>query len=164
MDLRLENNVRIVSSLRDGEPEVEKEFSQNAFKDANTGWASETQSVIDDDMTERLLARRLGVMEYREYAGGWRMRPVDDETEGLANECAHFDQRGQNETLDTLLWMIMKFLGAGVFPFMWRADISSFFRRLPIRVDHLQYATCVFRAMGANWAAVKLTCNFWVVF
>ena len=81
-DLRLENNVRIVSSLRDGEVDVEKELLQKAFKDADNGWASEPRPINDDDMTERSLARRLGVMEYREYAGGWRMRPVDDETEG----------------------------------------------------------------------------------
>ena len=48
-------------------------------------------------------------------------------------------------------------------PLMWKADISSAFRRLPIRTDHHQYATCVFRAMGANWASVQLTCNFGAV-
>ena len=150
MDLRLENNVRIVSSLRDGEPEVEKELLQKAFKDADNGWASEPRPINDEDMTERSLARRIGVMEYREYAGGWRMRPVDDETEGLANECTYSDQRTQNDSLDTLFWMIMMFLGAGLFPLMWKADISSAFRRLTIRADHHQYATCVFRAMGTN--------------
>ena len=71
----------------------------------------EPQPLTDDGMTERSLARRLGAMEYREYAGGWRMRPVDDETEGLANECTRFDQRIQNALLDTLFWMIMMFFG-----------------------------------------------------
>ena len=57
----------------------------------------EPQPLTNDDMTERSLARRLGVMEYRENAGGLKMRPVDDETERLANECTHSDQRTQND-------------------------------------------------------------------
>ena len=51
-------------------------------------------------------------MQYREYAGGWRTRPVDEKTEGFANECTHSDHRTQNDTLDIWLWMIMMFWGA----------------------------------------------------
>ena len=56
--------MRIVSSLRDGEPEVQKEVLQKVFEDADNGWASEPHPLTDDDMTERSLTRRLGVMEY----------------------------------------------------------------------------------------------------
>ena len=81
-------------------------------------------------------------------------RVVDHESESFKNSTVHSNEAPKHDTLDRYSWMIKWFLMVNLIPLMWKEDISRAFRRLPVFIDHLRFAGCVFMANN-----VKLFCK-----
>ena len=69
-------------------------------------------------------------------------RVVDHESESFKKSTVHSNEAPTHDTLDRYSWVIKWKL----VPLLWKEDISRAFRRLPICVDHLRFAGCVFMA------------------
>ena len=109
-------------------------------------------AVVTDELLESVtLSRRIAVRELR--SAGWRTRAVDDMTESRPNLCAEQSDTQVNGTILQLVFMLLLFLEKDLSPEMWKRDIKSAFRRLPVHSDHIQFAWVVWLAAGLLRAA-----------
>ena len=107
------------------------------------------------------LTRRIPVREERQ--AGWRTRTVDHETESRINEATRPADTVRNDSLDILVFMLTFLLAMGVDPEMWKRDISSAFRRVPILATHLDLAWAVWQCGCDLFAAGHLGMHFGTV-
>ena len=133
------NNRKVIERLN------ETEYSQDVWDatvaDAQQGWMTYPEEVVELPV-DRVLTRRLPVRELR--SKGWRTRVVDHATESEINDYTAVREATQHDGLDVLVWILFQFMLAGVRSAMFKGDISSAFRRLPVLVAHLALAWVVF--------------------
>ena len=160
--------------LREGRAELNKQvlervkelpFSEDihpaVLKDAGQGFMSFPKRLDDEIMHEANLTRRIPVREERQ--DGWRTRIVDHETESFINEATRPQDRVQHDGLDLLTFILTWFLAMSVHPLMWKRDVASAFRRVPISSMHLDLAWVVWASEGAVWVAQHLGMPFGTV-
>ena len=107
--------------------------------------------------------RRIGVWERREHLKKMRLRNVDDATAGYVNPAAGLYLTLQSDHVDTLVFIVLLYLGIAVMQWLWKADSKSAFRRCPLRAEHQQFAAVVFFVAGVAHIAVDMTLDFGAV-
>ena len=114
--------------------------------------------MCDLDLDEVTLTRRLAVREER--SKGWRTRAVDHFTESLVNPATHPVDRVKHDTIDVLVWILLKYMEAACLPLMWKRDIQKAFRRVPIATSYHDLCWVVFLHEGVAWASQHLGMPF----
>ena len=145
---RQANNASVLRAVRD--MEYSEDIMPQAVKDAGQYFMTKPRRLTSNPK-DVSLTRRIPVREERQ--SGWRTRVVDHATESLINEATRPCDRVKNDTLDTLVFMLTFLFAQGVNPAMWKRDISSAFRRVPIFVEHLDLAWIVWLCAGLTWTA-----------
>ena len=135
-EVRQDSNLHILHSLR--ESEYSADLWEIHSKDVELGAMGKAEVLRQESLSDVTLSRRIAVRELRE--AGWRTRAVDDMSESFANECTEQSDKQVNGSILQLVWMILMFLQCSVQPTMWKRDIKSALRRLPVAHSHLQYA------------------------
>ena len=107
------------------------------------------------------LTRRIPVREERQ--AGWRTQIVDHETESWVNEATRPCDKIRNDTLGILVFVLTFLFAMGELPRMWKRDISSAFRRVPILSAHLDLAHVVWMYAGTLYSAGHLGMPFGTV-
>ena len=103
---------------------------------------SKPRPLQDWDLEEVKLTRRILVREERE--SGWRTRGVDHETESMINPATRLCDKVQHDGIDLLAYILTFLMLFDVQPRLWKRDISSAFRRVPICAQHLEfYLSCL---------------------
>ena len=111
--------------------EFAEDLLEQTWLDSEQGWMSEPM-VVEEPLKDGLMTRRLPVREWRD-GKGWRTRVVDHATESGLNPETAVVHAPQHDTLDVLIWIIFRFMQAGVVGAMYKRDVSKAFRRLPVR-------------------------------
>jgi hypothetical protein len=88
---------------------------------------------------------------------------VDHETESLMNEATRPCDKVQHDDVGLLSFIITFMLGEGVLPKLWKRDVSSAFRRIPIFKDHLDLTWVAWWSAGRSWVAQHLGMPFGTV-
>ena len=104
------------------------------------------------------LSRRIPVREERD--GSMRTRVVDHKSESEINLATQPTEKLSHDTIDSMVKMVQQFVVNGCSPLMWKRDIGKAFRRLPVRVDHLDLSWVVFLADGVRMVAQHLAMPF----
>ena len=138
-----------------------EEIHPAVLSDAVQGFMSLPTPLDDDIRRGANLTRRIPVREERQ--SGWRTRIVDHETESFVNEATRPQDRIQHDGLDLLTFMLTFFLALAIQPLMWKRDVASAFRRVPICVNHLDLAWVIWASGGQLWAAQHLGMPFGTV-
>ena len=139
----------------------EEDILPQTLADAELGFMSQPRRFEPQDVEDKNLTRRIPVREER--AKGWRTRVVDHETESLINEATRPADRVKHDSVDVMAFIVVTMLAAGVMVNMWKRDISSAFRRIPIRADHLDLAWVAWMANNELWISQHLGMPFGTV-
>ena len=161
-DARASNNRIILGKLKASD--MDDEVYQMTCEDASKGWMSWPRRLRHADLADYALTRRLPVAEWREHVASYRTRIVDHATESLRNAATGTaGQRLQSDTLELLFWLLSIFMLAAVEPFLYKADVASAYRKVPIRPAHHQYSASVFSYAGDAWLSLHYVCAFGAV-
>ena len=110
---------------------------QEIEKDSEVGRMTGLLDVESQDLGKVLLAKRFSVEQIRAN-GSTKIRAIDDETSSGANSCTEGGDKIVCHNLDQLVTMTkaLSFRAGGFKKLsMWKADISSAYRRVPIRCE-----------------------------
>ena len=88
---------------------------------------------------------------------------VDDDTEGMANMATWSTQRTQTDNIDTMVFMLMKFVMLLIPITIFQADVKSAFHRLPMRPDHFVFSVIVYMYKGGFMTSTHKSSNFWAI-
>jgi hypothetical protein len=155
---RVANNAKVLSSLKD--MPYSEDILPAVLKDAAEHFMT-PPAKLDGNPAHHSLTRRIPVREERH--SGWRTRIVDHETESMVNEATRPVDRVCNDNLDILVFILIFFMMAQCEPRMWKRDVSSAFRRVPIFHLHLDLAWVVWCCMGDIWTAGHMGMPFGTV-
>ncbi len=129
---------------------------------------TEAEPLTQQHLEVYRVSRRIAVRELR--AKGWRTRAVYHMREGSTdhpqvslNSATHPRNKLQGDNVFTLLQLILLFFRCGASPAIWKRDISSAFRRVPLRQLHAFLYAVVWAASGQLWLARHLGCPFGAV-
>jgi hypothetical protein len=129
------------------------------IKDAELGFMSYPVPLESLQSTTMLLTRRIPVEEIRE--GKTRVRVVDHCSESMLNSLGQGDTKMQNESIDWLMFMLITLASVGTTTAtLWKRDISSAFRRCPVRFSELWLNWTCYSFKGVIYAACHKGCNF----
>ena len=129
--------------------------------DWEQGFMSEPRPLTAQDLLDKTVTRRIPVREER--SEGWRTRIVDHETESFINEATRPQDRVRHDGLGLLAFIVTALMLAGVLPELWKRDVSSAFRRVPILAAHLDLSWVVWWADGRFWIAQHVGMPFGTV-
>ena len=138
-----------------------EDIMPQAKADWEKGWMSEPRELVPSDLDEVNITRRIPVREERQ--NGWRTRIVDHETESLINEATRPADKIQHDSLDILAVIVTMLMAAGATPALWKRDVSSAFRRVPILAGHLDLSWVAWFDAGKFWIAQHLGMPFGTV-
>ena len=95
------------------------------------------------------LSPRFAVIQGKKPDGSPKVRPIDDLTRSGCNAATETTEKLSYESLDALLTVLRaleKAVGSDLT--LWKADIDSAFRRIPLLKEHRQYANIAFLHKG----------------
>ena len=99
-------------------------------------------STLDLDSVN--IAPRFGVEQGVKPDGSIKLRPCDDETRSGTNGCTEPSEKLHNDGVDLLIATVVAFVcSCGVAPSLWKADIDSAYRRIPICPEHGERALII---------------------
>ena len=153
---RRSTNALILGSLR--QSEFDEDIWVRTVEDVALGAMACPILASAADLDAVTLSRRVPVREER--GAGWRTRVVDDCSESGLNGATQATQRLVHDTLDVLVQMLLFHMRRGLQPRMWKRDVSRAFRRVPIQVDHLEFAWVAFMWRGMAWMAQHMGMPF----
>ena len=140
-------NKKVISKIKESEysDDVWHQTTQDAMLDRMT-WPIEVQ---DYHIQHTTLCRRVAVREYREHKGAWRTRTVDHFSESWVNQATTSTWTTVCEDLATLHKLLMTYMKNGKEPQMWKQDIASAYRKVPLDVDEAEeFCGVVFSHQG----------------
>ena len=106
------------------------------------------------------LVPRFGVSQPKPD-GSLKVRPVDDFTRSGVNGACAPAEKLSVEGADQLVAVARAFFGLhGVIPELWKADIDSAYRRIPLAPADRWAAVSVFKEGGRLWCSQHLVCPF----
>ena len=88
---------------------------------------------------------------------------VGRETESWVNEATRPADRVRHDSMGILALIVTTLLTAGIMTQLWKRDVASAFRRIPIRSDHLDLAWVAWWADNGIWVAQHLGMPFGTV-
>ena len=126
-------------AARPGRKERGEELYETIVNEAMNGrmtWPQEAAGLCLDRAT---LSPRFGVEQGLKADGSLRIRPIDDLTRSGCNAATSPSEKLQYESLDTLL-AVGRAAGEafGHDLSLWKADIASAYRRIPVAPEHRQ--------------------------
>ena len=105
--------------------------------DADLGRMTCPCDISNVDLESCLLARRFSVEQGLRNDGSVKLRAVDDESANGTNGCCEPTERLYCDRLDKFVALIRAFYTATHSrPSLWKADIDSAFRRVPVLPEH----------------------------
>ena len=120
--------------------------------------------VREVDLRTVLLAPRFAVEQGVRDDGSAKFRAVDDETRSGVNSCCQPSERLRNDGLDMIFEVLRLFVFlVGDVPHLWKADIDSAYRRIPVRSCDRWAAHIVFMLNGMTFVAGHLAMPFGAV-
>jgi hypothetical protein len=138
-----------------------EDIMPQTIKDAEQGWMTHPRPLRDADLDSGNLTRRIPVREEREK--GWRTRVVDHETESMINPATRPCDKVKHDDIGVLAFMVAFLLQQGILPKLWKRDISSAFRRVPIFAEHLEFTWVAWLHAGRTWISQHLGMPFGTV-
>ena len=129
--------------------------------DFEKGFMTRPRRMASHDKKRGNITRRIPVREER--ASGWRTRIVDHETESLINEATRPCDKVRHDGIDVLALIATLFMFHGIVPELWKRDISSAFRRVPILAAHLEFAFVAWWHDNEVWISQHLGMPFGTV-
>ena len=156
---RSELNHKVISKLRD--MPFSEDILPAVLKDVEAGFMMPPVSLDEVDLRKCNLTRRIPVREERQ--AGWRTRIVDHETESCINEATIPADKVQHDGLDLFTFIITQFMLNDIQVHLWKRDISSAFRRVPIFAGHLDLSWVVWISEGVRMAAQHVGMPFGTV-
>ena len=113
------------------------------------------------DLEKITVAPRFAVVQGVKDNGEPKVRPVDDMTRSQCNAATEVSEKLTYESLDGLMDTIQYMQKtAGSDLNLWKADIDSAFRRVPLKPEHRKYAVVAFKHDGQVILAKHLACPF----
>ena len=96
--------------------------------------------------------------------GSKKVRPCDDMTRSHVNPATAAAEKLEYESLDKFLALMRMANKRMRCPLaLWKADIDSAYRRIPLKPEHLKYAWVVFKDNGETIVAQHASCPFGAV-
>jgi hypothetical protein len=140
------------------------ELYETTVNDAMNGrmtWPQDAAGVCLDTVT---LSPRFGVEQGLKADGSSKIRPIDDLTRSGCNAATSPSEKLQYESLDTLL-AVGRAAGEafGHDLSLWKADIASAYRRIPVAPEHRQFGHVVFSMAGQTMVSQHLVLPFGAV-
>ena len=129
-----ERNKKLVASLRK-DPHADF-LQQQTEEDVQAGRMVGPYPVETLDLDKVLLGRRFSREQGTKPDGSTKLRAVDDETANGCNKSARPTAMPRADTVDKLLAVLVMFqtrFGIGTSCALWKADIDSAYRRVPVR-------------------------------
>ena len=154
--MRADLNASVLGNLRS--TQWADDVMDETAKDVAFGAMRGPWKFSETSLSDISVSRRMPVREER--SSGWKTRIVDDCSESGINTATQAAERLRNDTVDVLALMIRRISMAGRVPAMWKRDIASAFRRLPISETHLDLAYVVFLVDSVVWIAQHLAMPF----
>jgi len=141
---RRERNGQILSDLR--EDANAKELLKSVVDDLQMGRISKVFDLDGIDLDSVSISPRFGVEQGVREDGTTKVRAVDNFTESKCNACTAPTEKLKYDTLDAffeVLKIAAEKLEADLE--MFKADIDSAFRRIPIAPSHREFAYIAFK-------------------
>ena len=76
---------------------------------------------------------------------------MDHATESWINPATSQLDALRHDTVDCMTWIQLKLMGGGKMVHSWKRDVKRAFKRVPIRVSHLDLAGAVWMVDGEYW-------------
>lgn len=93
--------------------------------------------------------------------GSMKLRPIDDFSRSLCNHTVTTDEKLKYDGLDALVALLrQQHADFGVDLEMWKADIDSAYRRVPVAPSHRQFAWVAWREGGRTYLGQHLALPF----
>ena len=159
-EIREANNRKVISKIKESEysdEDVWQQTIQDAMLDRMT-WPIEVQ---DYHILHTTLCRRIAVREYREYKAARRTRTVDHFSECFVNQATTSTWTTVCDDLSTLHKLIMTYMKNGKEPQMWKQDIASAYRKVPLKVEEAEeFCGVVFSHQGKLYVSYHKAASF----
>ena len=162
---------------------VEAEHGDELFEitiaDAKLGRMTHPVRVEELDVSELRLSPRFAVVQGEHADGRPKVRAVDNLSWAAApsdsakrmskkrmrevsvNGHCGLREKITHDHLDSLLQIVQLFvLGCQSVPVLWKADIKSAFRRIPLQSSHTWAAGVAFKVRGQVWVSMHKACPF----
>ena len=98
---------------------------------------------------------------YLEADGSAKLRPVDDLSRSQVNSACSVSEKLSSDSLDTLIAAMRCAHGHfGSDLHLWKADIASAFRRIPVKPQHRKFAWVTWKVGEKVYAAQHLVMPF----
>ena len=108
------------------------------------------------------VSRRIPVREWKDSIEDWRTRPVDHGSESGLKEATFSKQKTKVQGLEFLVTMVLQFLDNEKDPRMWKRDLKSAFRNVPLDQKHKWCSWSAWKVGGIVMMARHLAAPFWV--
>lgn len=142
---RLRKNKRLLGALKE-DHRWSTHLLQACLDDAEKGRIEIPNFARDVDLSDVTLSPRFAVTQGLREDGKPKVRPVDDFTRSGCNAATATTEKLTYESLDLLLAVLRRLhSGTGDTLELWKADIDSAFRRIPILPEHRKLAFIAFR-------------------
>ena len=107
---------------------------EQAKEDAQKGRMTEAVPLRELDLENILLGRRFSREQGVRADGSLKLRAIDDKTADGTNDCAQQEGKLRMDGLDKLVEAVRLFTRTtGKTPHLWKADVDSAFRRVPVQ-------------------------------
>ena len=137
------HNEEVISSLR-GDP-LSAELFKLTQKDADLGRMTALEAPDRCATSRCRFAKRIAVQQGMRADGTVKVRAVDDLTRSGTNACTEVTEKLSCDGVDTFVGLLRAYQReSGVAPHIYKADIDSAYRRLPLRPEERWAATSVF--------------------
>ena len=131
------------------------ELLKQTQEDARAGRMSPPGSPDEIDLSNISIASRFGVEQGTREDGSIKVRAIDDESAAGLNPACVPTERLRVHGIDKLIAIIQYFvLTIGCVPHLFKADIDSAYRRIPIRPDHRWAAWLHLASEGASCSVI----------
>ena len=160
VEARRSNNLEVLGKIK--ESKKAEEMFQITKDEVAKGWLEFARPLEEQDLHEYSLARRLAMVEFRQLEErGWRLRLVDHFTENLCNAGAWSKRKLQSDGLDTQKEVAFYMMRRGKKVKQSKGDVSSAFRRVPVRSSQRQYLAIAFMVQSVMMLAVRNSAPLW---
>ena len=154
-----EHNREIVSSLR--EDANSAALHDGARADAALSRMTAPVLLADADLSKVRLSPRFSIIQGVKEDGAPKIRVVDDESRGGVNAACQPVERLQLDGADVLVDAIRYFRDRhGHAPALFKADVDSAYRRIPIAPEHRWAAYSTYVHDGNTWVTGHLAMMF----
>ena len=127
-------NEKAISMMK--ETEFSKDMVDLADDDARKGYM--TKPVVSTKQSRKniLVSRRIPVREWKDSIEDWKTRPVDHGSESGLKQATSSKYKTKVQGLEFLITIVLQFLDSKTDPRMWKRDLKSAFRNIPLDQRH----------------------------